>query len=118
MRFPTRPCLALWTSPIASLVHPAAVALAIALFALGGSCALADPVPIGDFEYDSDYSDINRPPPITGIAGFNGTSFFTPGLTSPIDTLSFAISPDIDVTFTDVIFSIDSGFGEIRTYSN
>ena len=75
----------------------------------------AENVPPGDYSYDSDFADVNSPPPITGIAGFDGSNFFTPGVGSPIDTFRVVLSGGLTPTFPDVIFSIDSGFEALGT---
>jgi hypothetical protein len=103
-------------------MHLGVVALATSVLSIGAKPAAADPVPIGDYDFFSNFSDVTIPPAITGIAGLHvdlaipATKFFTPGAGVPIDTLSFVIDSTISVEYTDVVFSIDSGFEEIRTY--
>ncbi len=91
----------------------AAVLLAFIVSPWLAESAEAGHVPPGAYTYDSDYSDINAPPMIVGIAGFDGTNFFTPGPGVPIDTLEVALNNGVTEDYPDVVFSIDSGFQEV-----
>ena len=93
----------------------AALMLAIIVSPWMATSAEAAHVPPGTYTYDSNYSDINAPPMIVGIAGFDGTNFFTPGPGIPIDTLEVAIGNGETEDYPDVVFSIDSGFQEVGT---
>jgi hypothetical protein len=90
----------------------AGLMVAVAVLAIA-TPASADPVPIGTFEYESSFADIHTP--ISGMAGFDGTSFFTPGPGTPIDLLELHVHPGIEVVYPGVVFSIDSGFVALST---
>ncbi|MEX0937474.1 MAG: PEP-CTERM sorting domain-containing protein [Pirellulales bacterium] len=90
----------------------AGLMVAVAVLAIA-TPASADPVPIGTFAYESNFADVRTP--ISGMAGFDGIAFFTPGAGTPIDLFELAVSPGIEVVYPGVVFSIDSGFVALST---
>ena len=88
------------------------------LFALLVGVSMASAMPLGTFNMETAYSDVNVAPTIGGIAGFNGTSFFSPaGVGEPVDVLETAFNSGLfTFDFSDTVFEITSGFNELQTY--
>jgi len=86
-----------------------------ALACLLGTQAPAASVPVGIYSYDSDFADIIAP--VAGVASFTGANLVTPGAGVPIDNLDVTLASGLfDHQYSNVVFSIDSGFAELATF--